>query len=131
MQLFCLTYLSGLRSSLCARLCARAPLTLLLRCSSLFCWMRASSLEIVPIPNMESLIPYGTERERQKKLPLKWISREVIVYALSYTHLKGHFIKIFLDLPVLYRKLHKVSTLGQCSSLSLLSLILCCVSLVL
>lgn len=50
-------YLSGLRSSLCALLCARAPLALLLRCSSLFCWMRASSLEIVPIPNMESLIP--------------------------------------------------------------------------
>lgn len=57
------TYLSGLRSSLCARLCARAPLALLLRCSSLFCWMRASSFEMVPIPKMESLIPWGMKRK--------------------------------------------------------------------
>lgn len=56
-QDFFSSYTSSLRSSLCALRCARAPLTLLLRCSSLFCWMRASSLEIVPIPNIESFIP--------------------------------------------------------------------------
>lgn len=51
------THFSCLRSWLCARLSASGPLARRLRCSSLFCWMRASSFVIVAIPRMESFIP--------------------------------------------------------------------------
>ena len=50
--------LSCFCSILWALLCAKTLLALLRRCSSLFCWIRASSFEMVQIPQMESLIPY-------------------------------------------------------------------------
>lgn len=56
------THFSCFLSSLCALRWARTLLALLFRCSSLFCWIRASSLEMVQIPHMESLIPCRYEQ---------------------------------------------------------------------
>lgn len=64
--------LSCFRSILWALLCARTLLALLRRCSSLFCWIRASSFEMVQIPQMESLIPLP--RSWRKVLTLSAIS---------------------------------------------------------
>ena len=64
--------LSCFLSMLWALLWARTLLALLRRCSSLFCWIRASSFEMVQIPQMESLIPLA--RSCRKVLTLSAIS---------------------------------------------------------
>lgn len=82
-------HLSCFLSMLWALLCARTLLALLRRCSSLFCWIRASSFEMVQIPQMESLIPYRQEYKTRVFQEGKLWLREYL-YAVKWYHSGNH-----------------------------------------